>query len=59
LTLNANSVAYIEVGTNTEVLVNTTNSVETVTTPSVAAANMEIVLMGIHLGLTSADFYHA
>ena len=58
LTLNANSVAYIEVGTNTEVLVNTTNSAETVSASSVTAANMEIVLAGIHLGLTSADFYH-
>ena len=58
LTLNAHSVAYIEVNGNTEVLVNTTNTAETVTTSNVSAANMEIVLVGIHLGLTSADFHH-
>jgi Ca2+-binding RTX toxin-like protein len=58
LTLNAHSVAYIEVNGNTEVLVNTTNTAETVTSSNVSAANMEIVLVGIHLGLTSADFHH-
>ena len=58
LTLNAHSVAYIEVNGNTEVLVNTTNTAETVTSAHVSAANMEIVLVGIHLGLKSADFYH-
>ena len=55
LTLSAHSVAYIEVN---EVLVNTTNTAETVTNANVSAANMEIVLTGIHLGLTSADFHH-
>jgi Ca2+-binding RTX toxin-like protein len=58
LALNAHSVAYIEVGGNTEVLVNTTNNAEMVTTSNVSAANMEIVLVGIHLGLTSTDFHH-
>ena len=58
LTLNAHSVAYIEVNGNTEVLVNTTNTAEGVTNANVSAANMEIVLVGIHLGLTSADFHH-
>ena len=58
LTLNAHSVAYIEVNGNTEVLVNTTNTAETVTSSNVSAANMEIVLVGIHLGLKAADFYH-
>ena len=58
LTLNAHSVAYIEVNGNTEVLVNTTNTAETVTSANVSAANMEIVLVGIHLGLKSADFHH-
>jgi Ca2+-binding RTX toxin-like protein len=58
LTLNAHSVAYIEAGGNTEVLVNTTNNAEIVTTSNVSTANMEIVLVGIHLGLTSADFHH-
>jgi Ca2+-binding RTX toxin-like protein len=58
LTLHAHSVAYIEAGGNTEVLVNTTNAAEIVTTSNVSAANMEVVLTGIHLGLTSTDFHH-
>ena len=48
----------LEVNGNTEVLVNTTNTVETVTSANVSAANMEIVLAGIHLGLKSVDFHH-
>ena len=55
LTLNAHSVGYIEVGGNTEVLVNTTASAESVTLSDTHAANMEIVLSGTHLGLTSQD----
>jgi Ca2+-binding RTX toxin-like protein len=58
LTLNAHSVAYIEVGGNTVVLVNTTNSAETVTSTNFASANMEIDLVGTHLGLTPTDFHH-
>jgi Ca2+-binding RTX toxin-like protein len=58
LTLNAHSVGYIEVNGNTEVIVNTANTAETVTTANVSAANMEVVLVGIHLGLKSADFHH-
>jgi hypothetical protein len=58
LTLNAHSVAYLQVNGTTEVLVNTTNTAETVTSANVSAANMEIVLVGIHLGLKSADFHH-
>jgi Ca2+-binding RTX toxin-like protein len=58
LTLNAHSVAYIEAGGNTEVLVNTMNNPEIVTTSDVSAANMKIALVGIHLGLTSTDFHH-
>jgi hypothetical protein len=58
LSLHAHSVGYIEVNGNTEVLVNTTNTAETVTSANVSAANMEIVLVGIHLGLKSADFHH-
>ena len=57
LTLNAHSVGYIEVGGNTEVLVNATSSAQTVTTADVHTASMEIVLAGIHLGLTSSDFH--
>jgi hypothetical protein len=56
--LKAHSVAYIEVGGDTEVLVNTMNTAEIVTSADVGAANMEIVLVGIHLGLTSTDFHH-
>ncbi len=58
LTLNAHSVAYMEVNGNTEVLVNTTNTAEIVTGSDVSAANMEIVLTGTHLGLTAANFHH-
>ena len=57
LTLNAHSVGYIEVGGNTEVLVNTTSSAEIVTASDTHAANMEIVLTGVHLGLTKSDFH--
>ena len=57
LVLNAHSVGYIEVGGNTEVLVNTTSSAESVTLSDTHAASMEIVLSGTHLGLTSHDFH--
>jgi Ca2+-binding RTX toxin-like protein len=56
--LNAHSVGYIEMSGNTEVLVNTTNNAEIVTSSNVSAANMEIVLVGINLHLTSTDFHH-
>lgn len=59
LTLNAHSVAYVEAGGNTVVLVNTSASATTVTTSDFSAANMEIVLVGIGLGLTNTDFLHA
>jgi hypothetical protein len=57
LILNAHSVGYIEVGGNTEVLVNTTNSAQTVTASDVHTASMEIILNGVHLGLASNDFH--
>jgi hypothetical protein len=57
LSLNAHSVAFIETGGNTDVLVNTTNSAETVTAQDMHAANMLITLTGTHLGLTSSDFH--
>jgi hypothetical protein len=57
LSLNAHSIGYMQVGGNTEVLVNTTNSTEVVSTSDVHAANMEIILAGIHLGLTQSDFH--
>jgi Ca2+-binding RTX toxin-like protein len=56
LVLNAHSVGYIEVGGNTKVLVNTTNSAENVTISDTHAANMEIDLTGIHLQLAKNDF---
>jgi len=58
LILNAHSVAYIEIGGNTEVLVNTSNNSEIVTTSIVAAANMEIILIGVNLRLAANDFHH-
>jgi hypothetical protein len=57
-TLNAHSVAFLETGGNTLVLVNTTNTAETVTAANPSAANMEIVLTGINLGLNAMDFHH-
>jgi hypothetical protein len=59
LTLEAHSVAFLEAGGNTHVLVNTTNAAETVTTSDTHAADMEITLVGVHLGLTSTDFHHS
>jgi Ca2+-binding RTX toxin-like protein len=57
-TLNAHSIGFLEVGGNTLVLVNTTNHNETVSASNVSAANMEIELTGVKLGLTSSDFHH-
>ena len=59
LTLNSHSVAYIEVGGNTVVLINTTNVAEVVTSSNVNAANMEIDLVGTNLHLTNSDFLHS
>ncbi|WIM14421.1 Ig-like domain-containing protein [Enhydrobacter sp.] len=59
LTLNAHSVAYLEAGGNTHVLVNTTNAAQTVTASDMHAADMEITLVGVHLGLTATDFHHS
>jgi hypothetical protein len=58
-TLNAHSVAYLETGGNTLLLVNTTGASETVTASNVSAANMEIELTGVNLHLTNSDFHHA
>jgi Ca2+-binding RTX toxin-like protein len=57
-TLNAHSVAYLEVGGNTLLLVNTSNAAEIVTGANPHASDMTIVLLGVHLGLTSTDFLH-
>ncbi|HYR67849.1 MAG TPA: Ig-like domain-containing protein [Reyranella sp.] len=59
LTLSAHSVAYVEVGGNTQVLVNTTGMAETVTTSDMHSADMKITLVGVNLGLTGTDFHHA
>jgi Ca2+-binding RTX toxin-like protein len=59
LTLNAHSVAYVEVGGNTQVLANTGNAAETVTTSDMHAADMKITLVGVNLGLTGTDLHHA
>ncbi|TXL79499.1 hypothetical protein FHP25_06020 [Vineibacter terrae] len=59
LTLNPHSVAYVEAGGATHVLVNTSNAPETVTATDTHAANMEIVLLGVNLGLTASDFSHS
>jgi Ca2+-binding RTX toxin-like protein len=58
LTLNAHSVAYLEVGASTQVLVNTTSTAETVSTSDMHAADMKIGLVGVHLGLSATDFHH-
>jgi Ca2+-binding RTX toxin-like protein len=58
LTLNAHSVAYLEVGNTTQVLINTSNATETVSTSNTHGADMDIGLVGIHLGLTATDFHH-
>ena len=58
LTLNAHSVAYLESGGNTQLLVNTSAAAETVTTTDAHAADMKIVLVGVHLGLTASDLHH-
>ncbi len=58
VTLNAHSVAYMEVGGSTEVLVNVTGVAETVSASDTHAANMKITLTGVNLGLTGSDFHH-
>jgi hypothetical protein len=40
------------------VLVNATANAETVSATDTHAANMEITLVGVHLGLTGSDFHH-
>ncbi|WP_178133627.1 M10 family metallopeptidase C-terminal domain-containing protein [Vineibacter terrae] len=58
-TLEAHSVAYVEAGGNTQVLVNTTDTPETVTATDTHAADMKIMLLGVNLGLGASDFHHA
>jgi hypothetical protein len=57
-TINAHSVAVMEVGGNTQVLVNTSNTAETVSQTDTHAADMKVSLVGISLGLTGSDFHH-
>ncbi|HEX9329063.1 MAG TPA: Ig-like domain-containing protein, partial [Reyranella sp.] len=58
LALNPHSVAYLETGGHTEVLVNTTDAPEIVTAFDTHDADMKIELVGIGLGLTGTDFHH-
>lgn len=58
LTLDAHSVAYLETGGHTEILVNTTNAPETVTTFDTSAADMRIELLDVNLVLAASDFHH-
>jgi Ca2+-binding RTX toxin-like protein len=58
VTLNAHSVAFMEVGGNTQVLVNTSGAAETITATDTHAADMKISLVGVNLGLTGSDFHH-
>ncbi len=57
--INAHSVAVMEVGGSTQVLVNATATAETVTATDTHAADMKITLVGVNLGLTGTDFHHA
>jgi Ca2+-binding RTX toxin-like protein len=57
-TINAHSVAVMEVGGNTQVLVNSTATAETVTATDMHAADMKVILVGVNLALTGADFHH-
>jgi hypothetical protein len=56
-TLNAHGVAYVEVGSDTDILVNNTGATETVSVSDMHAAQMEITLHGTHLGLVAGDFF--
>ena len=59
VTLDAHSIAYMEVGGSTQVLVNATNVAETVSATDTHAADMKITLTGVNLGLTGSDFHHS
>jgi Ca2+-binding RTX toxin-like protein len=59
VTLNARSVAYMEVGNNTLVLVNSSAAAETVSATDTHTADMKIVLTGVHLSLTASDLHHS
>jgi hypothetical protein len=59
MTLNAHSVAVMEVGGNTQVLVNTSNTAQTVTATDTHAADMKVTLVGVNLGVTGDDFNHS
>ncbi len=58
-TINAHSVAVMEVGGNTQVLVNTSNTAETVTATDTHAVDMKVTLVGVNLGVTDTDFHHS
>ena len=56
LTLNPHSVAFLESGGDTLVLANTTDVAELVKATDTHAADIKLVLLGTHLGLTGSDF---
>ena len=56
-TLNPHSIGYSEVDGHTNVLVNTTNTAEIITNTNFSAANIDIVLVGVHLALSGTDFH--
>jgi Ca2+-binding RTX toxin-like protein len=56
LTLGARSIAFLEVAGSTQVLVNVTDNAAIVTAADFHAADLEIVLTGVHLGLAASDF---
>jgi Ca2+-binding RTX toxin-like protein len=58
LSLRAHSVAVMEVGGSTQILVNTSNMAETVTQSDTHAVDMRISLLGVNLGITGTDFHH-
>jgi hypothetical protein len=56
LALNPHSVAFLETGGNTLVLVNTSDVAELVEATDTHAADVKIVLLGTSLGLVGSDF---
>jgi hypothetical protein len=57
-TLAAGSVATLEAGGNTLVVVNASDHAQTVSAADTHGADMTITLVGVHLGLSADDFQH-
>jgi Ca2+-binding RTX toxin-like protein len=58
LTLNAGSIATLEIDGTTLVLANASGEAQTVSAADTHGADMTITLVGVHLGLTADDFQH-